>query len=180
MRNFSTSQVALALMIGMAAIFALGISHADEERRSSNRFRVTVTDVIDHEDSVVKQIRIDVKPDARARISSDRKGGGGLSVSAGSVDNRPEQGVIMVTVLADHVEWTAGNVNALKFLMTMHGNSSRVLMSDTGPMVAEKQLNDLFAVSLKSGTYEYGTAVPILRFRNTTFSLTIAAPASKP
>jgi hypothetical protein len=180
MRNLKTSQLALALMIGIVTLFALGTSGADEEIRSSNHFRVIVTDIIDHEDSVVKQIRIDVKSDSRARISSDKERGGSLSASAGSVENRPEQGVIMVTLLADHVEWEAGNVNALKFLMTIHGNGSKVLMSDTGPMVKEKELNDVFAVSLRSGTYEYGTAVPLLRIKDTTFSLTVAAPSSSP
>ncbi|WP_206036407.1 hypothetical protein, partial [Crateriforma spongiae] len=180
MRNIKTTQVALALLFGIATLFALRTSGADEKIRSSNRFRVTVTNVIGTEDSVVKQIRIDAKPDSHATITSDKKGGGGLSASAGSLDNRPEQGVITVAVLADHVVWNAGDVNALKFLMSIHGNGTKALMSDTGPMVTGKQLKDLIAVSLNSGTYEYNTAVPILKFKDKTFSLTVAAPSSRP
>lgn len=180
MRNIKATQMALALTISIGTLFGFNISGADEESHVSNRFHITVMDVIGGDDSVVKAIRIESKSDSHAKITSDKKGGGGLSASAGSVDNQPEHGVITVTVLADHVEWKAGDVNALKFRMSIHGNHSKVLMSETGPMVKGKELNDLLAVSLKTGSYEYGTAVPILRFKDRTFSLTVAAPTSKP
>lgn len=175
MRNLKTTHLAIALVIGIATVFVLRPSGAEEKKHSSNRFHVTVTDVIETEDSVVKQIRIDSKPDFRATIASDNKGGGGLSASAGCVVNT-KQGVLTVTVLADHLEWKAGDVNALKFLMSIHGRSSKSLMSDTGPMSTKKQLNDMLTISLTSGTYEYGTAVPMLRFKDRTYFLSVAAP----
>ncbi|QEG40176.1 hypothetical protein [Roseimaritima ulvae] len=175
MRNIKTLPVVLALMVGIPTLVALRTSDADETTPSSNHFRVTVTSVIGNGDSVVKQIRIEAKPGSHAKITSDKKGGGGLSALAGSVDNGPGKGVITVTVLADHVEWKAGDVNALKFLMSIEGNGSKALMSDTGPMVADKRLSDLFAVSLKSGTYDCDTEIPILRFNDKTFSLTVTA-----
>lgn len=175
MRNLKATHVGLAL-IGVVALFALRTSDANEQAKSSDNFRVMVTGVISIEDSVVKQIRIEAIPGSHAKITSDKKGGGGLSASAGSVDDRAKQGIITVTVFADHLEWEAGDVNALKFLMSIQGDGSKSLMSDTGPMVTEKQLNDLLTVPLKSGTYEYGTEVPLLRFKDKTYSLTVDAP----
>jgi len=182
MRIIKTRQVVLtlALLVSIAAFFALRAPAADERGNSSNRFRVTVMDVVGGEDSVVKQIRIDAIANSLARITSDQVDGGGVATSAGSVEDRPEEGTITVAVLAVHVEWEAGSVNALKFLMSIDGGSSKALMSNTGPMVTGKQLSDIFSVSLKSGTYEYGTAIPVVRFKDRTFSLTVAAPASEP
>jgi len=179
MRNIKATKIALALIICGGIFFAFNTVGADERNHASNRFHITVMDVVGSNDLVVKTIRIDSKSDCHAKIMSDKKGGGGLSASAGSIGSRPEQGVITVTVLADHVEWQAGDVDALKFRMSIQGNGSKALMSDTGPMATGKQLNDLLAVSVKTGTYAYDTAVPILKFKDRTFSLTVTARTSK-
>jgi len=179
MRNLKTTHVALVLLIGIATLFALQVSDAGQSSRSSSHFSVTVTEVIGGEDSVIIQIRIDSRPNCQVKITSDKKGGGGLSALTGGVENRPDQGVITVTILADHVEWEAGGVNAIKFRMSIHGNVPKALMSDIGPMVAGTQLKDLFVVPVKTDTYEYGTAIPVLKFKDTTYSLTVASPTSK-
>ena len=152
-------------------------SSVNDSDRPANQFRVTVADVIGVDDVVIKHIRIDAKPGSHARITSNKKSGGGLSASAEPVDGQPDQAVITATVLADHVQWKAGDLNALRFLMSLNG--SNALMSDAGPMVKGKQLNDLLRVLLESGRYKYGTAVPLLRYMDTTFSLTVAAPSSQ-
>ncbi|KAA5546939.1 hypothetical protein FYK55_00500 [Roseiconus nitratireducens] len=180
MRNITTIAATLALAFAITSVFALRPSRANDTERSTPHFRVKVFDVIGSEDSVVKQIRIELEPNSRAKIKSDKKGAGGLSASAGTVAGQPEIGVITVTVLVDHIEWNAGNVNALKFLMSIDGNGSKALMSDSGPMVSGKTVSELLTVLLKSGTYEYGTGVPMLRFKDKIYSLTVTAPSSKP
>ena len=175
MRNSKATQMALVLAASIGTLFAFNTLGAEGKIHGPNQFHITVTDVVGGDDLVVKNIRIDVKSDAHAKIVSDKKGGGGLSASAGTVDNDRGQGFITVTVLGDHVEWKGGDVNALKFRMSMHGSDSAV-MSDTGPMVAGKRLGELLAVSVKTGSYEYGAEVPILKFKDKTFSLIVAAP----
>jgi len=180
MRRITVGQMAVALLISIGTLLVLETSGANDKGNSSAGFHLTVVDVVGDNGVIVKQLRIDAKPDSLARISTDKKGGGGVSASAGSVDNRPDQGTITVSIFADHIEWKAGNVNALKFFISIQGNGSKALMSDTGPMAKGKQLNDLLAVTVESANYEYGAAIPVLRFKDKTFSLVVTAPASAP
>ncbi|QDU42318.1 hypothetical protein Mal52_07740 [Symmachiella dynata] len=179
MWNVKATKAALALVIGSTTLFALTTFAADSAGQPSNHFRVRVTDVIAVDDSVVKQMQIEAKPGCKAEITSDKKGGGGLWTTAGKVEDKG-LGLITVTILVDRVEWKAGEVNALKFLMAIDGNNSKALMSDSGPMSAGKQLNELLSVAMKSGEYEYGKTVPLLKFKDKTYSLTVTAPPASP
>ncbi len=126
------SKAVLTLVISIA----LTTIAAQDHNRGSDRFHVSVVDVVDETSTIVKQIRNHAKPGTVATIASDRKGGGGVSASAGSQPDQPDHGIVTILVFADHVDWEAGNVNAMKFLMSASSNGSKASMSDTGPMIA--------------------------------------------
>lgn len=180
MRSVKRMTVPFALIIGTTVFFILQTSAAEKASQDSHGFRITINDVVHSDDSVVKQIRVDAKPDCHATITSDKAGGGGLSMTTGHIIGRSEPGAITLTVLADHVSWKAGDVNALKFLMSMQSNGSKTLLSDTGPMSSGKRLDDIVVFTAKAGNYNYDTSVPILRFKERVYSLSVATPATKP
>ena len=148
MSRIRRTQTAIAVVFGVATLFALKISDAEDNAQSTNRFRLTVTDVVVRDDVVVKQIRIDAKPDSRARVESDKAGSKALSASARSVAGQPGQGILTVTVLADHFEWKDGDVNLQKDLISIDGNGASSVMSASGPIGKGKKLNDVIAVPL--------------------------------
>lgn len=176
MPNTNRILLTLALAIGTGVLFALPKSDAEEKSQTSHKVRITVTDVLNMRDSIVKHIRIELDPGSRVTIKSDDTE---LSTVAGNVTDQPDQGIVTVAVLADHLEWGKPKTSAFKFMVALSGNGG-AKTSETWPVVAEKQLEDLITVSLKSGDYELDTAIPLLRFKDVSYTLTVTPEPSNP
>lgn len=171
----------LRVLLGLAAVVVCIAFHALSAQGNvhhTEQFRVTALEVLEGSDSKVNQIRIECVPGSKARVTSDKEGGGGVSATSGRHPDQSRASAIVVTMLADHVKWEARNVDALKFVLAIQGSGGNAVMSNTGSMEAGKQLSDVVKSSVKSGEYKYGTPIPILRFKDRMFSLTVTGPDS--
>ena len=178
MRYLRPLGTAWSVFVAVAVVCAFQAFSGEDSGEHPEQFRITVLDVLDDHQATVKQIRIECVPESRARLTSHMKGGGGEAALTGIGHDKSKVAAIVVTVFADHVQWEAGNVDALKFILVLSGNGGKAVMSDTGPMDDGTQLSDHLKLSVKSGAYKYGTPVPILQFKDTRYSLTVTAPDS--
>ena len=176
MLNITRTFVALALATCAGAFFSVHTSNAEENDRPNGKFRISVTDVLSRPDSLVRHVRVDVKPGSRVTIKSDDTE---LSTLASSPENQPDQSIVTIAVLADHLQWGKPKASAFKFLLSLQGNGD-AYTSSTWPTTTEKQLDDLITVLIKSGSYEQGKAIPFMRFKDLTYSLTVSAEPSQP
>ena len=80
----------------------------------SEHFRVMVEEVVKDSDVIVTRIVVESLPGAWVNVVADRPNRGGMkAVSPAEPDTPPDTPAhTQLTILADHVEWKAGQTNA--------------------------------------------------------------------
>jgi hypothetical protein len=145
---------------------------------AADTFRVTVTDVIHDEATVVTQIGIETVAGSRIEVSSDGGKGGITFASESPISDREDgRSNMRFVILADQVEWKEGSLNAFKFVI--HSEQGRISSStgDSGLMPDDaKAIVDLLKVPIKSGQYQYGQARKLVTFKGVTYSLLVNRP----
>ncbi len=136
-------------------------------------FRVTVTEVIHDETTVVTLVGIDAPAGCKIELSSDAKKGGGTSFSSGP---REANTRLQLTIFADQVE-LKGAPAVLKFMLGYKLGMITGSTSETVPLPAgAKQLEDVLAVPIKSGEYPYGRPTKLVKFNGVTYSMFVTGP----
>jgi len=150
---------------------SLGDDHDDSENQPlrQKQFRVTVADVVNDGQTIVKRVAIETHQNSLIQVTSDRPGGGGLSHRRHSTGPDEPPTTCYLVILGDRVLWKPGGVDVLKFYMSLQGAS----MSSTGPMPEGTELGDVLKVSLKSGVYRYASPVTVLQFGDHSYRLVV-------
>jgi len=140
-------------------------------------FRVTVSEVIREEGTVVTQIGIETLPGSKIELLPDQENRNMSSISVTTGPNDPAR--LQMVVLGDHVQgqWKGGSVNAVKFALSYQVGKISSSTSETVPMPdGAKELADVLTVPIKSGEYKYGQPTKLLTFKGVTYRLVVTRP----
>ena len=147
-----TAQLPIAI-IGLTLIFsANGLTYADT---SQQQVDVSVVDVIETDDCIVKRIAINVPAATRIQLVNDTDQAVINSSPAGA-----ERPTVHLNVLADLVRGPKGEKTAnLKLILNLSGGTTtRMTAVDSA-----YQLEKLARFSIKPGRYSLGQRIPILQ-----------------
>ncbi|MDG3008146.1 hypothetical protein [Paludisphaera mucosa] len=168
---------AASLALIVAAVGRAGARSSGQELPAGS-FRVSVQEVLRDGDTIVSRVEIETAPGASVRVVSDKPNRGGLAAAAPDTA-RPDgaPAVVRLTLLGDHVVWKAGQVDALKFMLHLDGDSGRATFSETGPIPpSKKTLADVLSMALEPGVYREGTSAKLVTVGETTYSVLVGGP----
>jgi len=174
---FTAVKLTAAGLLGCALLgFGLWGSgpRADAKPPAERTYRVTATDVMKEDDTVVTQITLDIPTGTTVELTNDKGKMGGFTFSAGEPKKGEESIPVKFTILADQVEPKKGATNVVKFVVVYKLGGVSGSISDTVPMPADaKKLADVLTVHVASGDYKAGEATKFVTFNGTTYSLRI-------
>jgi len=178
------SKIKKTFGIAAAALLALTLTGAglwqaktwaDGKAAVGDTGRVTVNEVINNDDVVVTQIRIELPPGCKIEVYSDDKGSTRrLTADARDVKQPDGSNSVEITVLADQVEIKQSGTNMIKFMVGYKIGKLSSSSSQMVPMPADaKQLSDVLSVPIKSGEFKVGQPTKLVTLKGVTHSFLV-------
>ncbi|MEO2089587.1 MAG: sigma factor-like helix-turn-helix DNA-binding protein, partial [Gemmataceae bacterium] len=176
---FTAIKFTAAAVVGCALV-GVGLwpggPRAEGKPPPDKTYRVTASDVLKEDDTVVTQIALDLPAGATVELANEQGKKGGFTFSAGDQKKADEPTRVTLTILADQVVPKKGAAAVVKFMIAYRLGKITGATSDTVPMPADaKTLADVLTVHTTSGDYKTGEATKLITFDGTTYTLRVTA-----
>jgi RNA polymerase sigma factor (sigma-70 family) len=183
LKSMLFSRIKISVTTGLAFILAgAGLWQAAAwaaEDPAAGTFRVTVTEVIHDDATIVAQIGVESLAGSTIEVKSDGGKDGGLTATQESPksDQEDEKSHTQFVIMADQVEWKEGSPNAFKFAIHFKQGKISSSTGESGLMPEDAEtIADLVNVPIKSGQYRYDQAKKLVTFKGVTYTLLVNRP----
>ena len=138
-------------------------------------FRVATNDVLNDDNTFVRQLNIDALPGSIIEVlSDDKRVANSLYAELGSAIHPVGLSTAHLTLFADQFELKEDGVNAVKFLIGYKSGSISISTSKTKAMPKDaERISDVLKVHLKPGAYNYGQQTKLLTFMGVTYNFVV-------